>query len=76
MDEAARTAQRLAVLYPDSSAASTEFANSLMHSGRYVQARNVLARAEKLSPDAPNLRSARWRLEMRYGDPRAALRMA
>ena len=76
MDEAAQTAQRLAQLYPDSSAANTEFANSLMHSGRYEQARHVLERAARLTPDVPNLRSARWRLEMRYGDPRAALRIA
>jgi tetratricopeptide (TPR) repeat protein len=76
MDEAANTARRAAQIYPQSSAASTEYANSLMQSGRLDSARNVIERAEKLSPDAPNIRGARWRLELRYGDPRVALGMA
>ena len=76
MDEAARTAGTLVSLYPDSAAANTEYVQSLMSSGRVQQARNVLERAAKLAPGAPNLRGARWRLEMRYGDPKAALDMA
>lgn len=76
MDEAARTARRAAELYPQSSAASTEYANSLMQSGRFEAARSVIVKAEKLSPDAANLMGARWRLEMRYGDPKWALAMA
>jgi DNA-binding winged helix-turn-helix (wHTH) protein/tetratricopeptide (TPR) repeat protein len=76
MDEAARTALRLTHLYPQSAAASTEFANSLMNSGRIGTARRVLEKADKLTPGAPNLEWARWRLEMRYGDPTLALRIA
>ena len=76
MNEATATAQRLAALYPGSSAANTEFANSLMTSGRFDQARNVLDRADKVTPGAPNLGSARWRLELRYGDAKEALRIA
>ncbi|MFL5571352.1 MAG: tetratricopeptide repeat protein [Gemmatimonadaceae bacterium] len=76
MDEAASTAQKLAYLYPESSAASTEFANSLMSSGRIDSARRVLQKASARTPGAPNLQSARWRLEMRYGDPKVALNIA
>ena len=73
MEEAARTAGKLASLYPDSAAANTEYAQSLMSSGRVQQARNVLERALKSAPGAANLQGARWRLEMRYGDPKVAL---
>ena len=76
MDEAARTARRLVSLYPDSPAASTEYVQSLMSSGRIDAARTVLERADKSSPGAPNLQGVRWRFETRYGDPRAALEMA
>ena len=76
MDEAAMTARKVAALYPDSPAANTEYVNSLMSSGRIEAARSVLERATKLAPDAPNLKWARWRLEMRYGDPKAALELA
>jgi len=76
MDEAARTAQHLAALYPQSSAANSEYANSLMSSGRADAARHVLERAAKETPDAANLEASRWILEMRYGNPRAALEMA
>ena len=76
MDEAATAAQNAAELYPRSSAASTEYVNSLIQSGRVDAARTVLAKAERISPDAPNLIGARWRLEMRYGDAKRALAMA
>jgi len=76
MDEAAKTGQRLATLYPQSPAANTEYANSLMNSGRADAARNVLDRATRIAPDAANLRGSRWILEMRYGDPKAALALA
>lgn len=76
MDEAARTAGRLVSLYPDSSAANTEYVQSLMSSGRIDAARNVLERATRMSPGAPNLAAVGWRFETRYGDPRAALAMA
>jgi tetratricopeptide (TPR) repeat protein len=76
MDEAARTAQKLAMLYPQLSAANTEYANSLMHSGRIDAARHVLERAAKVTPDAANLEGSRWVLEMRYGDPKIALAIA
>ena len=76
MDEAARTAARAVTLYPQSPAARTEFANSLMCSGRIDEARSVLEKGEEFSPGAPNLRGSRWRLEMRYGDPRIALQLA
>lgn len=76
MNEAAMTGQRLATLYPQSSVANSEYANSLMHSGRADEAREVLDRAAKVTPDAANLEASRWVLEMRYGDPKFALAMA
>ena len=76
MDEAAQTAHRLATLYPNWSVASAEYAFSLMHSGRVEAARSVLDHAAKSSPATAELKSARWTLEMRYGDPQRALLMA
>ncbi len=76
MNQAARTAGGMAALYPQSSAAIGEYAKSLMHSGRIDAARNVLEKARRSAPDAANLDSPRWILEMRYGDPKLALNIA
>ncbi len=76
MDDAAKTAGEAVALYPQSSAANAEYAKSLMHSGRLEAARSVLDRAEQANPGAPNLRSVRWVMEERYGDPARALDIA
>lgn len=73
MADAAAVALVAVRKYPKSPAAYTEYANSLMYSGRIDAARAVLRQAASIAPGSRNIASSFHRLEMRYGNPRHAL---
>lgn len=68
-------ARRAAELDPSSPAARMRYVWTLAHSGK-PGAANELANAERAWPGATNIELARFSYEMRYGDPRVALKMA
>lgn len=75
MRDAVEDAQRAVQLDPLSPAWRDSLISALTYSGKFDAARTELAKAEKLWPGASNLLSARYRLELRYGDPHEALRI-
>lgn len=62
-------------LDPLSPFARGDFIFDLAHSGRLERARQELAAAEQLWPSTSALRWVRFSLELRYGDPRVALKL-
>ena len=67
-------AQRAAELDPASPAARMRYIWTLAHSGK-PGAANELTKAERGWPGATNIELARFSYEMRYGDPRTALKI-
>ena len=67
-------ARRASELDPASPAARMRYVWTLAHSGK-PGALNELSKAERSWPGAKNIELARFSYEMRYGDPRVALRM-
>jgi tetratricopeptide (TPR) repeat protein len=67
-------ARRASELDPASPAARMRYVWTLAHSGK-PGALNELKNAERSWPGAKNIELARFSYEMRYGDPRVALRM-
>lgn len=67
-------ARRAAELDPASPEARMRYVWTLAHSGK-PGALNELTKAERSWPGAKNIELARFSYEMRYGDPRAALRL-
>jgi hypothetical protein len=70
--EQARAARDLDPLSP---IARGDFILDLAHSGQIERARHELAAAEQLWPNATALRWVRFSLELRYGDPKVALKL-
>lgn len=75
MRDAIRQAQRAVQLAPLAPGARDTLIGALTYSGRIESALEELEKAERLWPGASNLANARYRLHLRYGDPREALRM-
>ena len=75
MIQAILSARRAVQLNPQSVAARSEYISSLMYAGRIDAARRELDKAERIWPGAENLAGSRYRLEMRLGNPEAALRI-
>jgi DNA-binding winged helix-turn-helix (wHTH) protein/tetratricopeptide (TPR) repeat protein len=73
--ESVDAARRAAALKPLSVNARATLIWSLVHGGEIALARAELATARKLWPDADELDSVRFSLELRYGDAAAAQRM-
>lgn len=73
-NDAIEHARRAAELDPTSPAARMGYVWTLMHSGK-PNAANELAKAERNWPGATNIELARFSYELRYGDPRVALKM-
>ena len=67
-------ARRASELDPASPAARMRYIWNLAHSGK-PGAANELDKAERTWPGATNIELARFSYEMRYGDPRVALKM-
>ena len=70
--EQARAARDLDPLSPR---ARADFIFDLAHSGRLERARQELATAEQLWPNTTALGWVRFSLELRYGDPKVALKL-
>jgi tetratricopeptide (TPR) repeat protein len=73
VSEGVKEAKAAAELDPLSPARVDNYASALAYSGRTRQAFDVLEQAEKIWPDSTVLNGARYRLDLRYGDPRNAL---
>ena len=73
-NDAIAHATRAAAFDPISPATRSGLVWILAHSGRTSQARHVLDEAERLWPGTAAVQSAQLTFELRYGDPRRALR--
>jgi tetratricopeptide (TPR) repeat protein len=62
-------------LDPLSPALAEYYASALAYAGDTEAGYTQLRKAEANWPGAPNLRTARWRLDLRFGDPKEALAM-
>lgn len=74
-NEALRDAGQAVRLDPLSSAVRDGYITSLAIAGRMDAAREELSKAERLWPGATSLAQARYRLHLRFGDPREALQL-
>ncbi len=73
--DAVASARRAVELNPLSPWSRSRLVISLAYAGNVPGAWRELAAAERIWPGAAALRDARFRLELRYGDPRNALRI-
>ena len=73
-NEAVTAAQRAMGLNPLSPSIHDSYISALAYSGRIEAAYEALKEAEAIWPGSTVLEQARYRLDLRYGDPRAALR--
>ena len=74
MTDAVDSARRGALLAPTNSAAHMALARALAYSGNLAEARDEIAKAERIWPDDPTVRETRDSFDLRFGDPRALLR--
>ncbi len=74
MNAAVEDAQRATQLDPLSPPLRDYYIQSLLYAGRTDIALQELEKAERLWPGASNLKEARFRINLRYGDPQEALR--
>jgi tetratricopeptide (TPR) repeat protein len=75
MNEAVTAAKRAVALNPLSPTIRDTFISGLAYAGRTDAAFEALKEAEAIWPGSSVLEQARYRLDLRYGDPKAALRL-
>ena len=75
LNEGVAEADRAMRLNPLSPAIRDAYISSLAYAGRTGAAMRQLDDAEKIWPSSTVLRDVRYRLDLRYGDPRNAMRM-
>lgn len=73
MAEATMNARQAIGFDPLSPQMRVNFINSLVYSNRSAEAHDELAEAQAIWPNSDILEEARYRIDLRYGDPRAAL---
>lgn len=73
MNEASDNARQALQFDPLSPQTRVNFINALIYAGKMAEAQDELAKAEAIWPNSVVLEEARYRLELRYGDPRAVL---
>lgn len=73
MGQAVQNAQRAAQMDPVSPAARDDLISTLAAAGRLDAALEALDQAEKWWPGASNLQMAKFRINLRFGDPKVAL---
>jgi tetratricopeptide (TPR) repeat protein len=73
LGEGVKEAKAAAELDPLAPARLDNYASALAYSGRTRQAFDALEQAEKIWPGSTVLNGTRYRLDLRYGDPRNAL---
>jgi tetratricopeptide (TPR) repeat protein len=74
-DAAIEDTRRASELDPLSPASRNAYISTLAYSGRTDDAQQELAKAEKLWPGAGTIDQARYRLNLRSGDPKVALQL-
>jgi tetratricopeptide (TPR) repeat protein len=75
MRHAVDDAHRAVQIDPLSPALRDSYIGALTYGGKFDEAREELQKAERLWPAATSLQLARYRLELRYGDPQKALEL-
>jgi tetratricopeptide (TPR) repeat protein len=75
MDEAVREAREAVRLDPLSPAMRDAYVASLAYDGSVAAALEEIAKAERLWPGAASVIEARYRVHLRYGNPKEALRL-
>lgn len=70
---ALRSARRAAALDPLSPRTRATLIANLAYSGRHEEARRALDEAERIWPGSDAIEDARYRFELRYGDPQIAM---
>ena len=75
MGEAIKEAKAALDLAPLSPAQHDTYASALAYAGRTESAFEALRKAEAIWPGSTVLEQSRYRLDLRYGDPRNALRL-
>ena len=75
MDEAVREAREAVRLDPLSPALRDTYVAALAYDGAVDAALDEVAKAERLWPGASSVAEARYRVHLRYGDPKEALRL-
>ncbi len=75
MHDAVQHASRAAEIDPLSPVTRNAYISALAYAGRTEAALQELKKAERLWPGASNMRDARFRIQLRNGDPHEALRM-
>jgi tetratricopeptide (TPR) repeat protein len=75
MSDAIERAQRAVAVDPLSPTARDTLVAALIHSGKLDAALAELRRAEQLWPGATSITNARFRIDLRYGDAREAMRL-
>ena len=73
MNDSVADTARAVQLDPLSPANQQSLASAYAYAGNAEAAFSQLRKAEQLWPDAPTIVSARYRLDLRYGDPKEAL---
>lgn len=76
MWEAVDSARRAAELNPLSMAATNNFILALAYSGRIDEARNELAKAERIWEGTAALRDVQFAFHLRFGDPKIAQKLS
>src|SRR6185437_2006178 len=75
MVDALSASSRAAQLDPSSPATLQNLISAFAYSGNTAAAYTNLRKAEQLWPNAPAVVDARYRLDIRYGDPKEAMSM-
>lgn len=74
MEDSIQAAQRAVQADPLSPTIRRSLVEALMYAGKFDAARTELSRLERIWPGASNVTSARFALDLRYGDPKKAQR--
>ena len=75
MGEAVESARRALGAEPLTISIRSAYIGSLAYAGQWRAAADELSKAEAVWPDSETFRLIRYRLDLRYGDPKNALRM-
>jgi len=75
MTDSVENARHAVALEPHDPEARNSLITALAYAGRIQAARGELEAAERIWPDSRTIREVRFRFDLRYGDPRNALRM-
>lgn len=76
MNEAVDNARRASELEPLAPSIRNDYIAALAYAGQFDRARHELERAEQLWPGASAVRDSRFLIELRFGDPKEALRLS